>query len=167
LIWQIAAVALGLVGIPLFAISVLTLLVAGASWATWLFTLGTTAMPLVAAALGWWMGSRVKPSQNEQLGRARRLVAEEILRSDQFELTSAALAQALGIPESQADYLLAELSVDDRVHSRVTDVGEVVYSTRSPGRVRVETEAATEEDSDDYAENFDSRLAAARSKDEG
>ncbi len=62
--------------------------------------------------------------------------AKDLAHAAGAELTAASLARALGIDEMRAELVLAELSLEDVIQRRVTDTGDLAYS--SPPRVRVE-----------------------------
>jgi hypothetical protein len=100
-----------------------------------------TAVPFVLAALAFGRAGRETRELEQTLDQAWSLVASDVLSSVGRELTAGELAKALRVSEPRADELLAKLNASDFVHARVTDAGELVYSSRIGGtsaeRVRV------------------------------
>ena len=106
----------------------------GTGWAS-LLLFG--AVPLL---LAFWARRRTRSARattKDELELAWTSVAHELLKASEGELTSAELAKLMLTDERHADLLLARLNVDDQVHSRVTDDGQVTYSVRATQRFRV------------------------------
>ncbi len=103
--------------------------------------LGLAAVPLILAALAWRRSNRHRAERDESLDLAWSTAAREIIEQHDRELTASDLARIMHLPEDEAERLLARLDVEDVVRSRVTDAGEIVYSTGAPAaRLRVEGE---------------------------
>ena len=135
-LWIVA----GTVGGVSFLLTFISLLLFSGLLSAWASLLVFPAVPLL---LAWWSRRRALAARNakvEALDNAWASVAHEILDQKQDELTSADLARWMLTDENETDRLLARLNVDDQVRSRITDDGEVTYSVRSPGRVRVSAE---------------------------
>jgi len=106
----------------------------GTGWAS-LLLFG--AVPLL---LAFWARRRTHSARavtKDELDLAWTSVAHELLKASEGELTSAELADLMLTDERHADLLLARLNVDDQVHSRVTDDGQVTYSVRATQHFRV------------------------------
>ncbi|HEV8247461.1 MAG TPA: hypothetical protein VGP93_16910 [Polyangiaceae bacterium] len=107
-------------------------------------------LPLIAALVAQ-RRSRFFGEQREQALREAELsAARDLTEATGAELTASLLASALGLREERAELLLAELSLDDVVHRRVTEGGELAYSARARFRVG-ETASETPEASEDPA----------------
>lgn len=110
--------------------------------------LGLGAMPLILSALAWRRANQHRAARDEALDEAWTTVARDIVEQHDQELTASDLAAIMHRPVEEAERLLARLDVDDIVRSRVTDAGEIVYSTGVPAaRLRVgdEVDDATAE----------------------
>lgn len=105
-------------------------------------TLVVTAVPFILAFFAWRRGRAHARELEQLLDQAWTLVASDVLASVGDGLTAADLAKAMRLEEAQAEALLAELGATDFVHARVTDGGDVVYSSRPPERARLEEPAA-------------------------
>jgi hypothetical protein len=132
--FRVAAFRLGAaLGVGVGAVSLLM-----ASLVLWLASpgvLGTAlllvlcAAPLVAGLLGWRQASRHARQRDAALDTAWCLVAEDILEQRGEELDARELARMLHLEESEADRVLALLQSHDSVRTRVTDAGDLVYSS--------------------------------------
>jgi hypothetical protein len=88
--------------------------------------------PLVIAGFAWLKSRAARRSMTAELDEAwRRAGAEALgaLTRDQGEVDGAAIARALRLEEGEADRLLSELQAFDLAHARVTDEGQLLYST--------------------------------------
>lgn len=135
--YRAVATLVGGTGLAFVAVTALVLLLASASLTTSLVSLLITSLPVLAGAWAWRRGTAARKERNEALDNAWIAAAHATLGEHGEELSAQALASKMGIEESYADALLARLSVDDEVTSRVTDDGEVVYRAISKGRFRV------------------------------
>lgn len=95
------------------------------------------AVPVVLALLARRRAGAEARVQEHALDQAWALVAGDVLASRGGELNAADLARVLRIDEARAELLLGQLNVNDFVHARVTEEGDVVYSSRAPERLRV------------------------------
>jgi hypothetical protein len=77
------------------------------------------------------------------------------------DVSATELAAALGIEETRAERLLAQLSADNLVAAHVTQEGEVVFGASAPGRVRVEP-AESPPTGEDDGESSGAQKATAR-----
>ncbi len=93
------------------------------------------ALPLLASLGALGRARRHARERDRAWDDAYRTAARNIAQASGSELTASSLARALGIDEPRAELLLAELSLDDIVHRRVTETGDLAYSP--PARVRV------------------------------
>jgi len=103
-------------------------------------TLGLLLMlsvPLVLSVLAWRKAGAERRVLEQSLDQAWTLIAADALGSRGAELNAAELARIMRLDETQAELLLGQLSVNDFVHARVTEEGDVVYSSRAPERLRV------------------------------
>ncbi len=131
-LWVVAGVTGGFA----FALTFLTLLLLSALTSAWASLLAFAALPL---GLAFWARQRslkARRRRADALNDAWTSVAHELLVATPGELTSEQLAGFMLTNEARANQLLAQLNVDDRVRSRVTEDGQVVYSTRTP-RLRI------------------------------
>lgn len=127
----------GVIGGLTFLFTLLTLLVFSGLGTAWASLLIFGAIPLLVA---FWARRRTltaRTTAKDELDLAWASVAHELLDASPKELTSTELADQMLTNEAHADLLLARLNVDDQVHSRVTDEGEVTYSARPTERFRV------------------------------
>jgi len=92
-----------------------------------------------AAVLAWLRGSRHRILAAAQVDQAWLQVTEDAVRTFQ-QVDVEQVAGLLGTDVARADALLLQLVGQERVTSRVTSEGRVVYSTP---RVRVEAAAPT------------------------
>jgi hypothetical protein len=125
---------------------VIALIVLGLVTPGVLGTLGVlvaTLVPFVLAALLWGRGGAERRKIDEALDEAWQRVAGEVIAAHGGELTAAELAKALRTDASAAERLLARLGAHDAVRARVTDAGDVVYSSSSAQRVRVGADPGT------------------------
>jgi hypothetical protein len=117
-----------------------------------------SSLPLLAALGALRQSGRYKRAREHDLREAELAAVRELAEASPGELTARDLAASLGIPETKAELLLAELSLDDVVQRRVTDAGELAYSARP--RVRVGEaieESPTDEAQDSAGEERSSR----------
>lgn len=135
--YRALATVVGGSGLLIVSLTLLILLLASASLATSLLWLAFASIPVVAGAWAWRRGTLARKARNEALDDAWVAAAYATLGEHGGELSAQALGKVLGVEESYADRLLAELSVDDEVVSRVSDDGEVLYRAVAKGRFRV------------------------------
>jgi len=124
-----------------------------------------TSVPFVLAALAFGRSRGQARELAQALDQAWALVASDVLSSVGRELTSGELSKALRVPEAEADALLARLAASDFVHARVTEAGDLAYSSRPTERMRVgdSTELpATLEGGDEEAQGEAERRDAAK-----
>ncbi len=145
LAWRLGAITVlsfGLVGLivslalaavaDLGAISVITLLL-------------VLSTPVLGAVFAWRQGNRHRAELEEALNTAWASVAAELLRRSPKELTAEQLAERMQLNPAQAESLLARLGASDRVRSRVSDEGQLLFSAGDAARVRVAVERAPTE----------------------
>lgn len=120
-----------------------------------------------AAVLAWLRGSRARFLAAAQVEQAWLQVAEDAVQTFQ-QVNVEQLASLLGTDVQRADALLNQLIGLDRVASRVTSDGRIVYSTP---RVRVETDTlvrarveASEPDNLQELEEFEELELATEAK---
>lgn len=142
----------GVIGGFTFLFTLLTLLLFSGLGTAWASLLIFGAIPLL---LAFWARRRTlaaRTTVKDELDLAWASVAHELLRASPKELTSAELADLMLTDEPHADLLLARLNVDDQVHSRVTDEGQVTYSVSATERFRVGDAPVDADDWEDDAE---------------
>jgi UPF0716 family protein affecting phage T7 exclusion len=128
-------VVLGFGVLSLLVTSFTLLLVSPGVFGT-LLGLTLVAIPFALGVLAWRRGSKHRAELASQLRQARALVASDVVSSRHGEVTADELAHILRLSNTEAEQLLAELSVHDFLHARVTDSGSIAYSVR-PSRMRV------------------------------
>jgi hypothetical protein len=136
--WAVTGAVVGGFGLLSLGVAMVVLGLASPGLGATMGLLGAVAVPLL---FGWFALRRARRSRREfdaALERAWQLVAGEIVAQRQDGLTAAQLAGLMRTDEPQAERLLAALSVDDMVNSRVTDAGEVLFASGTVGRVRVD-----------------------------
>jgi hypothetical protein len=133
------AVSFRVAAAVVFAFGVLSLLVAlGVSAVVSPGRAGVAGMFVMLAvpfAFAWFARSRSKDADRrafEELDEAWKLVAADVLSSKGRELAAADLARIMRTNEAHAQRLLDALNVTDFVHARVTEDGELVYSSDAP-----------------------------------
>lgn len=142
----------GVIGGFTFLATLLTLLLFSGLGTAWASLLLFGAIPLLVAFWARRRTLKARTTVKDELDLAWSSVAHELLRASPNELTSAELADLMLTDELHADQLLARLNVDDQVHSRVTDEGQVTYSVRATDRFRVGDAPFDTEEWDDDAE---------------
>lgn len=120
-----------------FAVSLVVWLIASPGVLGTLGLLIMLVVPVVLALLARRRAAGEGRSQEQALDQAWALVAGDVLASRGGELNAAELARILRVDEARAELLLGQLNVNDFVHARVTEDGDVVYSSRAPERLRV------------------------------
>lgn len=95
------------------------------------------AVPLVIAALAFRRSQSARRGLNEQLDQAFCLVAADVLAARGGAITASELGRVLRLEEPRAEALLGQLNVNDFIHARVTDDGDIVYESEAPARLRV------------------------------
>jgi hypothetical protein len=135
-----AMLAVGLPGL-LLTIVVLLILTPGA-WVS-----GIAGFFAVLPLLFWLFLSRrsnaAQKTSTMALDRAYSTAILELLRKDGTERDADAIARLLGLPLARTETLLARLNANDRMTSRVTDDGNLLYGATGaavaaePGRLRI------------------------------
>jgi hypothetical protein len=152
--FKLGSASVGGFGLLSLLISLVVLgLVSPGLFAT-LASLLVVAVPFAVAFFAWRRAQRHAKEIEHSLDDAWALVASDLLRQRGTELTAAELATAMRSSEQQAELVLARLNVDDLVRARVTEDGEIAYSTGAlaPPRARIiagpeEAELAADEES--------------------
>lgn len=123
-------------GTAAFFITAIILLLTQPGTFALLFSALLVLIPYALAGYAW-SGAKKRVAQfREALDDAWLSAATDVVAAQSGEVNSRELAARLGIDEDYADQLLARLNVDDRVLSRVTDDGDIVYSTAPGQRLR-------------------------------
>jgi hypothetical protein len=158
--WRVGAgVVAGFGGLSLL----IALLVLGVVTPGVLGTLATlfgTLVPFVLAFVFWRRGGAEYQKVTDALDEAWQRVAAEVIAAHGGELTAAELAKTLRSDTSTAERMLARLGAHDFVRSRVTDAGDVVYSSPSAERVRVSPNSGTVVDATELGGVNDSQASA-------
>jgi len=155
-------IASGVIGGLTFLSTLLMLLLFSGLGTAWASLLLFGAIPLVIAFWARRRTLKARATVKDELELAWTSVAHELLRASPKELTSAELAELMLTDERHADQLLARLNVDDQVHSRVTDEGQITYSVRATERFRVGDAPFDADDWGDEAELEQPRAGATR-----
>ncbi len=147
-LWKALAFILGGLGLMAMAAALAVVLVfdPGVSFGTLGFAV--SSFPLLAALGALRQSRRFERARARDLREAELGAVRELAEASAGELTARQLAHALGMEETKAELLLAELSLEDVVQRRVTDAGELAYSARP----RVRVGAAIEESEPDEAQ---------------
>jgi len=125
---------LGLPGLLLTAV-VLLILMPG----TWVSGIALF-FALVPLLLGLFLRQRSQASllaRESALDLAYSQAILGALRASTTERAAAEIAQAIGLSVAQTERLLTHLNADERMTSRVTDDGELVFGMVEPTRLRV------------------------------
>jgi hypothetical protein len=135
--WRVGAGLVAGFGALSVAVALIVWLVASPGLLGTLGMLVMLSAPIVLALLAWRRAGAERRATEHALDQAWALVAADVLASRGAELNAAELARILRIDEANAELLLGQLNVNDFVHARVTDEGDVVYSSRAPEKLRV------------------------------
>ena len=130
----------GVIGGTSLLLTLLTLLLFSGLLTGWG---GLLLAPALLLILSLWARRRTlgaRASKDEALANAWSSVAHEVLEHGADEMTATELGNHMLTDEAHAEQLLARLNVDDQVRTRITDDGELTYSTRSARRVRISGE---------------------------
>lgn len=156
--WAVAAGVVGGFGV-LSLLMTLLIVAFGPGLFTSLALLGGSVIPFVAALLAWRRAKRKGKERDQLLDDAWSLVASDVLSHTGKELEADDLAKLMRIDVERAEQVLAHLSAQDFIHARVTDEGEIAYSSklRVESAVEEPLEPETDEEHDEAEE-----LARAR-----
>lgn len=136
--WKVGAGVAGASGLLALLVALLVLGIATPGVILTLLTLLMVSIPFAFAFVAWRRAKKSAGEVDRYLDDAWTLVASDLMRQRGAELTASDLAHAMRLSEEQAELLLARLSVQDFVRARVTDEGDIAYSTRDlPERTRV------------------------------
>ncbi|MBK8994323.1 MAG: zinc ribbon domain-containing protein [Myxococcales bacterium] len=145
--WAVAAGVVGGFGVLSFLMTLLVVAF-GPGLLTSLAMLGMSLLPFVVAALAWQRSKRHAKERDRLLDDAWSLVASDVLTHTGKELEADDLAKLMRIDVERAEQVLAHLSAEDFIHARVTDEGDIAYSSRlrvEPALEEPEEEAAPPE----------------------
>jgi hypothetical protein len=160
--WKVGSVSSGVFGVISLLVALLVLGIASPGVFATMLTLLLVSVPFGLAALAWQRAQRHDKESQSAIDDAWALVASDLMRARETELTSTDLAQAMHISADQAELLLARLSVQDFVKARVTDEGELAYSTRDVPAPRTRVDGEPEETELALDEPADTELARAK-----
>lgn len=136
--WAVGAGVLGAFGLMALAATLLVIAF-GPGLFTSLGLLGASAVPFVLAALAWRKAKKKAQVREHLLDDAWGLVAADVLSHQGKEIEADDLAKLMRIDVARAEQVLAQLSLHDYVHARVTDDGDIAYSV-APEKLRVATD---------------------------
>jgi len=159
--WMVGSGVVGAFGAISLLVALLVLSVASPGIVATVAALGATAIPFVVAMLAWRRGRAAAKEREKALDEAWGVVAGDVLAHRGDELTAEELAKDMRIEVPAAELLLAQLSVSDFVHARVTDEGDLAYSVPAT-RLRIEDAELTESlaDAADEGEQEESTIRA-------
>ena len=143
--WKVGAASAGGFGLLSLLVALIVLGIASPGFIAILATLVLVSAPLLLAVLAWRQAGKSKKDVERALDDAWALVASDLMRQRGAELTAGELARSMRITEEQAELLLARLSVQDFVRARVTDEGDIAYSTRDLPEPKTRIVAGPEE----------------------
>jgi hypothetical protein len=150
-LWKAVALVSGGIGLMALAATVAVLAIFEPGVLFGALGLALSSLPALAA-LGALLRSReLRRARERALREAELTAARELAEAAPGELVARDLARTLGVEETRAELLLAELSLDDVVDRRVTDSGELAYSARPRIRVDEATDAELEPESPEAA----------------
>jgi hypothetical protein len=130
--WRVGAALTAGFGLLSVAVAlVVTWLVSPGAFGS-LMMMGLAAVPLIVAALAWRRANRHHAARDEALDQAWSIAVREVLEQRAQEPTASDLGRIMHLSVAETELLLARLDVEDVVRSRVTDAGEIVYSTGAP-----------------------------------
>jgi hypothetical protein len=132
--WLVAAGAVGGFGF-LSLLAALFVIAFGPGLLISLGMLLANAIPFVAAAYAWRRSKRHAKNRDQLLDDAWTAVASDVLSHSGKELEAEELAKLMRLDVEGAERVLAYLGAHDFVHARVTDEGDIAYSSK----LRVET----------------------------
>ncbi len=136
--WGIAAGVVGAFGIVSLIVVLGVLVLASAGTFASVLSLVAAALPIGLALLLWGRVRRITEEMKGSVADAWRIVTEDVVNTKGAEVTAADVAKSMRIGEARADALLSELSAHDVLRARVTDEGELAFSTRGAPRLRIE-----------------------------
>ena len=143
--WTLGAIFAGSAALLALLLAVAVLAIASAGIVGTAATGVVVAVPFVIAWLAWARARAAKRERASAVEEAWTMVASDVLRDREKELSAAELARALRVSEPRAEVLLARLNLEDFVRARVTDAGDLVYSAADvTARLRVPDEATAE-----------------------
>ncbi len=145
--WAVAAGVVGGFGV-LSLLMTLLIVAFGPGLFTSLALLGGSVIPFVVAALAWRRAKRKGKERDQLLDDAWSLVASDVLSHTGKELEADDLAKLMRIDVGRAEQVLTHLSAQDFIHARVTDEGDIAYSSKlrvEPAVEEPEEPAAVEE----------------------
>lgn len=105
----------------------------------------TAVMALPFFLLTFWAVSRAKVATMQlaaAVDRAWQSAARDQVRAAGQPLSAAQLRKALPLSQPQAEQLMAQLSVDDMLASRINDAGELVFSAAADDNAGLRIAAA-------------------------
>jgi hypothetical protein len=133
--WKLGGAALLAAGALALVIAVLFVLFAQPGIMVGTLSLAASILPLLIAFGAFGRGRKEGRASDQSYREAELSAAKDIADKTSGELTAPELARALDMDEQKAELVLAELSLSDVVQRRVTENGDLAYSTRP--RVRV------------------------------
>jgi hypothetical protein len=149
--WAVTGGVVGGFGLLSLAVAFLVLGLATPGLGATVTLLGAVAVPLLFGLFALGRVRRTRSQLEAALDSAWLAVAKEVLSLSAGELSAARLAELMRTNESRAERLLAALNVDEAVHSRVTDGGDLVFSTGTLERFRVEDSRGRGDEADSTA----------------
>ena len=139
--WRVAAAVVAAFGALSLFVTLLTLAFISPGVLATTGLLAAVSVPFVLAALAWLRARRYVRDRDAAIEQAWISVASDVLREKGGELDAREIASLLRLDEAQAEQLLARLDVESIVRTRVTDAGELLYSSSADRKLRVEEHA--------------------------
>lgn len=143
LVWRLTAAVVASFGLLGLVVALLLLSVFTLPKALIALLIVAVSVPLVVAFWAWRRAIARKTQVSDALDAAwaaavSATLAQVAAQGAGGELSAAELGRRLRIDEGLADQLLTRLGVADRVRLRVTEAGELLYSTQAMSGVELE-----------------------------
>lgn len=141
LFWKIGAIFGFTSAAFVIGVTAIALLLGGGSWG--MFGGVVFGLPWVVLAILSLGKARGKTEDVKRaLDQAWRMAARDIAMASESGITAADLARQMGLDQAAAENLVAELSIDDTMRSRMTDDGRIVVAPLEGLRIDTSASAA-------------------------
>ncbi|MEM1032900.1 MAG: hypothetical protein AAGN82_21320 [Myxococcota bacterium] len=134
-LWRVAALFGTVVSVFGLGVTAMVALFMGAGAA---YAVGGISMALpwiLLAAVGYVKAKGETKNLEARLSEAWRSAARDVVAARPSGVTASGLAETLQLDEAKAEEILAELSIDDMLQSRITDEGGLVLAPSTMLRI--------------------------------